>query len=122
MLLTAVTCYRASCPQKVASSEIERRERPQSTSWASAACVPLVVPRGPVPAAPVSSRHLAQGGRWTKSSKKQVVAIELSVNQALDDGENKRGREADINIPATASNGPGSFRRSGNTMSEPTVV
>ena len=27
-----------------------------------------------------------------------------------------------INIPDTASNGPSSFHRGGNTMSEPTVV
>ena len=57
------------------------------------------------------------------SSRKEVIRVmELGVDQALDDGENKRGVRPSINIPDTASNGPNSFHRGGNTMSEPTVV
>jgi hypothetical protein len=45
-----------------------------------------------------------------------IRTTDPDVNQALDDGENKRG------IPDAASNGPSSLHRKGNTMSEPTVV
>jgi hypothetical protein len=42
---------------------------------------------------PFSRHH--QGGKLAASKREVSRVIEMGVNQALDDGENKRGRDAE---------------------------